>query len=202
MRRSWLSHSTLFPVAVAVLVAGNAFDLIGTYVYQPDFQHENNPIHALLRRHGYSPGWPEAIVAKLLVCVICAIGFRQFLYKRREYYLGSRASFREFITQFFYGRRLPWLETFYRVPRFLPTLLFCLAICSLAGPYFAFLGYDNLAAQYGWPTLSGFWVGSTWVDYGVVTWVVLTCAWLCWEMWRDYQDTFRDDARVQSEIVA
>jgi hypothetical protein len=126
-----------FPLVVASLVAGNAFDLIGTYVYQPHFQHENNPIHTLLRRHGYSPGWAAVIAAKLGVCIVFAIGLRQFLRKRRDYYRSPPASFREFITQFFYGRPLGWLQTCYRIPRFLPTLLFCFAMMSLAGPYYA-----------------------------------------------------------------
>ncbi len=191
-----------FPIVVASLVAGNAFDLIGTYVHQPDLQHEGNPIHAFFRRHGYSPGWPEVIGAKVGVCIICTIGLRQFLRKRRDYYRSPPASFREFITQFFYGRPLGWFQTFYRIPRLLPTLLGCFAIWSVAGPYYAFLGYDNLAAQYGWPSLSGFSVGSLWVDYGVLIWVILACAWLCWDMWRDYRDIYRDVTRVQSEVAA
>ena len=35
-----------------------------------------------------------------------------------------------------------------------------LAIGSMAGPYFAILGYDNLAWEYVWPNLGGFWLGS------------------------------------------
>jgi len=187
-----------FPIVVVSLVAGNAFDLIGTYVHQRDLQHEGNPIYSFLRRHGYSPGWPEVITAKLGVCVICAIGLRQFLRRRRDYYRPPPAPFREFITHFYYGRPLGWFQTFYRLPRFLPTLLGFFAILSVAGPYYAFLGYDNLAAEYGWPSLGGFWVGSLWVDYGVVIWAIFAFAWLCWEMWRDSQGTYRSDTRVQT----
>jgi hypothetical protein len=190
-----------FPAVVASLVVGNALDLIGTYVHQPGFQHENNPIHAFLRQHGYSPGWPEVIVAKLGLCVIVAIGLRQFLRRRRDYY-PPPGSFREFVTRFFYGRSLSWLQTFYRMPRFLPVLLFCLAVCSLSGPYFAFLGYDNLAGEYGWRSLGGFWLGATWINYGVIIWVILSCTWLCWDMWRDSQSIPQDDTSAQSEVAA
>jgi len=205
MRHSWLSRSKFFPIAVASLVGGSALDLIGTYVYQPDFQYENNPIYAFLRQHGYSPGWPEVIAAKLGVCVIFAIGLRQFLRKRRDYYRPRPSSFREFTTHFFFGRPLPWLQTFYRIPRFLPTLIYFVAVCSLSGPYCAFLGYDNLAGKYGWRSLGGFWLGSTWIHYGVIIWAVLASAWLCWDMWRDYQDTDdtdQDDTSVQTEAAA
>ncbi|MBI5801877.1 MAG: hypothetical protein HZA92_14295 [Verrucomicrobia bacterium] len=183
-----------FSLVVVSLVAGNTFDLVGTFVYQPDFQHEANFIYVFLKRHGYSPGWPEVIAAKLGVCVIFVIGLHQFLRRRRDYYCPSPVTFREFITQFFYGRPMTWFQTFYSIPRFLPTLLCCAVVCSLGGPYYAYCGYDNLAAEYGWRILGGFWVGWLWIDYAVWNWALLAFAWLCWEMWRDYQDDFPGDA--------
>jgi len=46
------------------------------------------------------------------------------------------------------------------MPRFRPVLLLGFAIWSLAGPYYAFLGYDNLAEEYGWRSLGELWLGS------------------------------------------
>lgn len=201
MRRSLLSRPMFFPIVVASFVAGNALDLIGTYVHQPDFQSEANLIYSFLKGHGYSPGWPEVITAKLVMCVICATGLRQFLRRRRDFYCSPAATFREFITHFFYGRTLLWLQTLYRIPRFLPTLLGLFAVWSVGGPYYAYLGYDNLAAEYGWRSLGGNWVGSVWIDHGLILWAILGSVWLCWDLWRDYRDIYRDDT-VQTKVVA
>jgi hypothetical protein len=196
MSNSWLSRPLFFPVVVASLLAGNAIDLIGTYVHQPEFQHEGNVIYGLLKSRGYSPGWPVVIAAKSAVCVIGAIGLHRFLRKRRTYYRHPSATFREFITQVFYGRPLTWFETFYRIPRFVPTVLGCFAVFSVGGPYFAYLGYENLAGEYGWPTLGGFWIGSLWIDYGVIIWVFSAITWLVWDMWRDYRELYLDGSAI------
>jgi hypothetical protein len=102
MSRSSLSKAWFFPFVVTALFAGHAFDLIGTYGYQPNFEYESNPIFRIARRLGYTPSWPTVILIKTGICVVCAIGLRQFLGERRRYYRAPPTSFRQFITHFLY----------------------------------------------------------------------------------------------------
>jgi len=163
---SWLEHPSFFPGVVSTLIVGHAFDLVGTYAYQPNFEHEVNPIYITLKPYGLTLSWPKVIAAKTVYCVltVCALVFA--LRKRRRYYPDSTGSFRESFTHFLYGRPITWSETLYRSPKsFVPTLLFVFIAISFSGFYGAYLGYDNLAAKYGWPSLGGFYIGRYWIDY-------------------------------------
>ncbi len=188
MRGSWFDRSWFFPAVIASFVAGNAFDLFGTYLYQPDFEHESNPLYILLKPYGLKLNWPAVIAGKAGVCVICALGLALFLERRRRYYPERPATFRELMTHFFYGRPLGWIESCFKLPRtWTPTLLVIAPIASLGGPYYAYLGYGNLASKYGWWQLGGFWSGRFWWDYGLFVFLTIVIIGFVWLLWQDFQ---------------
>ena len=117
MRGSWFDRPWFYPAAIASFVAGNAFDLVGTYVYQPHFEHESNPIYLTLQPYGLRLSWPMVIAGKAIVCLLCAYGLHLFLILRRRYYPQHRGTFRELITHFIYGRPLVWIESCFKLPR-------------------------------------------------------------------------------------
>jgi ABC-type Fe3+-siderophore transport system permease subunit len=195
MRRSWFDRPWFFPSVIAGFVAGNVFDLFGTYVYQPDFEQEVNPLYILLKPYGLRLNWPGVIAGKAIVCGLCALGLALFLGRRRRYYPEHPASFRVLMTQYFYGRPLGWIESCYKLPRsWIPTLLAAAAVSSLAGPYYAYLGYANLASKYGWWQLGGFWYGRFWWNYGLFIAMTLAIVAFCWLLWRDFQAAPAPDA--------
>jgi hypothetical protein len=188
MRGSWLDRSWFFPVVIASLVAGHAFDLLGTYLYQPDFAHESNHLYTLLKPYGLRLNWPLVIAGKAVFCGLWALGLALFLKRRRQYYPKRPATFRVLMTQFFYGRPLGWFENFFKLPRsWTPGLLGISVIVCLGGPYYAYLGYANLASKYDWWRLGGFWYGRFWWDHGLFIALALDIALFCWLLWRDFQ---------------
>jgi hypothetical protein len=131
------------------------------------------------------------ITGKVIVCLLWASGLRLFLSRRRRYYPRHPATFRELIAHFFYGRPLGWIESWYKLPRSVaPSAMTLGAVLSLGGPYFAYLGYQNLAAKYGWWQLGGIWAGRYWLDWGLVVWMSLAIIWFCWQLWPDFQTVF------------
>jgi hypothetical protein len=188
MRDSWFSRSLFYPAVLSSFVAGNAIDLVGTYVYQPHFEHEANHLYVLLQPYGLRLTWPMVITGKVIVCLACAGGLRLFLIRRRRYYPEQSATFREFLTTFIFGRPLGWIESCFKLPRSLePSFVAVAAVWSFGGPYFAYLGYGNLASHYGWWQLGGFWAGRFWVDWSTIIWLVIAIAIICWQLWRDFQ---------------
>ena len=189
MNGSYFDRPWFYPAAIAILVAGHAFDLFGTYVYQPHFEHEVNPIYLTLRPYGLTLNWPMVLTGKTLICLLSAWGLYLFLRRQRLYYPRYPATFRELITHFIYGRPLGWIESGFRLPRsVVPTVLTLLAAEALSGPYLAYLGYGNLASKYGWWQPGGFWAGRYWIDWAVLIWVPLVFSGLGSQLWRDFQD--------------
>jgi hypothetical protein len=98
---SLLSNPAFLSGAVAVLILGSILDLLGTYIAQPHFENESNPIHSFLTRRGIDLGWPGAFLGKALYCIVFAYALRLFLIQRNALYPARGANFREFITHFF-----------------------------------------------------------------------------------------------------
>jgi hypothetical protein len=188
MKRSWLSKHWFYPLVVITLVAGNVLDLFGTYLWQPLDSPPDRAVPMLLERHGHVLVWSPAIVVKILVCIVCAFGLRQFLHLRRVFYPERDQSFRVFLTHFFYGRGLGWVESCFQVPLVAPALMWCCSVLSLGGPLYAYMGYGHLAAKCGWWRLSGFRFGPFWFDAAVILLVLGPMIWLCWQMWQDYRE--------------
>jgi len=188
MQPSWLDRPWFYPIVVATFILGNAFDLFGTYIYQPDFEYEVNPLYVALKPYGLRLNWPLVIAGKILICALAAAGLFLFLRLRRRYYPAQPTTFRAFATHFLYGRPLAWTECNYRLPySATPAVLTLLAIWCLSGPYLAYLGYGNLASKYGWWQLPGFSVGPYWVEWILIIWVPLSFAFLFWLLWDDVQ---------------
>lgn len=188
MNSSWLDRPWFFPVAVGSALVGHAFDLMGTYQYQPHFEHEANPLYVALQPYGFRLTWPLVIAAKLVVWLVGAVGLALFLRRRRAAYPPPPATFREFLTGYFYGRPLTWAESFYKFPRSLgPAVWATLALFCLSGPLYLYFGYGNLAARYRWWHPGGFQVGRYWFDWGFVAWAVVAIPAFGWLLWRDYR---------------
>jgi hypothetical protein len=206
MRKSWHAHRFFWPIAVTAYVLGNAFDMVGTYINQPHFEHEGNPIYLFLKSHGYTTGWAEAILGKSFCCVLAAVGLRQFIRRRRTYYPPAAVNFGKAVGCFFYGRSHRWYQTFYRLPRLSRLLLGYLAWESLGAPYYVYLGYDNLTGKYsGLPKWDWFYVGSVWVAPYLVLgaiWYAMTLAWLVWDTWRDCREVVKPLIRTPHEFRA
>lgn len=188
MPRSWFDRPWFAPAAIAASFAGNAFDLWGTYLHQPRFEHEANPLVVALEPYGYRPTWGPVIAAKLALWLAGSVGLVQFLRRRRGYYPDPPANFREFLTHTFYGRKLGWAESFVKAPRSIgPAVWATLAMLCLSGPYFAYLGYGNLAAERGWWRPGGFAAGRYWFDWGQVAWLAALFPGFAWLLWRDFR---------------
>lgn len=188
-----LSRPYFFPLVAATLLLGNAADLVGTYINQPNFEHEGNPLYRWLTGLGYEIDWPEVIAGKASFCLAGLWALRLFLGGRRRYYPSTPMPFREFTTTFLYGRPLSWLETSYRWPaRWQPFLLTIGAVAALSGPYMAYLGYQNLANHYDWWRMPYFFVGQLAVNSLLIPATLLTCAFVAWLLWDDYRFTAAD----------
>ncbi len=185
---SLLANPLFFPAAIVTLIIGNACDLIGTYIAQPHFEDEANLVHNFLLSHGYYLGWPGAIFGKTLTCLLFAWGLRLFLTYRRQYYPSSRVSKAKFFSTYLYGRPLNFVQQLYSLPHnYRAALYFIGAVCGLSGPYFFYLGYENLAATYGWWHLPFFQLGQNWIDSAAIVSVILLVFWLRQQIWNDYQ---------------
>ena len=188
MPRSWFSHSKFYPVVIGSFAVGIAADLIGTYVFQPWFEHEGNPFYHIATGLGITVTWPRVIAAKVIEFLVCALGLLIFLRHRRTLYPRPPATFSEVIIHLFYGRRLSGLQIFCRLPRLVPTLSVVLAAWSLQGPYYAYLGYENLfGGKYGWPTLGGTFIGPMWMPHAAVIWFGFVVTLFPWAIWQDYR---------------
>jgi hypothetical protein len=189
VRTSWLGCPAFVPAAAMTLLLGNALDLLGTRAAQPNFENEANVVYQALKSHGIAVGWPAVITAKLAVTVLFVLGLCLFLRLRRRYYPPDGCGFREFITTFLYQRPLGWVETLYRLPRNIrPSLLFAAAGAALSGPYYAYLGYENIAVDRGWWVAPSFHIGPVWVDGFVIPYTLAVAAWLSYQLWLDYRD--------------
>src|SRR4051794_30701847 len=91
--RSWLARPGLLPLAGAALLVGNALDLIGTRLAQPNFENEANWVYQGLKAQGIAARWPVVIVAKFSVAVLFLLGLRLFLRYRRRYYPPAGTNF-------------------------------------------------------------------------------------------------------------
>lgn len=170
------------------MVLGNALDLVGTYIAQPHFEYEANPLFRFLLAHGVYTGWPGAILGKTIFCLFFTWAVLKFRDKRRIFYPKPGLDFREFITTFIYGRVLTWAETFYRWPKRLQSSLLSIgAIVSLSGPYSGWLGYENIASQWGLWHPKDYSIGSIWIDPLLFPYVLAVMAWFILLLWNDYQ---------------
>lgn len=191
--RSLLAAPLFFPWVVAILIIGNACDLLGTYIGQPHFENEANPVHNFLLSHGYYFGWPGAILGKTLVCLLFAWGLRLFLVHRHQYYPPSNIPKGKFLSAYLYGRPLILVQQLYSLPRnYRPGFYFIGAACALSGPYSIYLGYENLAVTYGWWRMPFFILGQNWIDSGAIVFVLLIVFWLKQQMWNDSQSIAAD----------
>ncbi|MFN9719688.1 MAG: hypothetical protein ACK58L_13390 [Planctomycetota bacterium] len=189
MRKSVLEQSWFYLAVIFSFAAGHCIDLLGTWLYQPDFEHEVNPLYLTLKPYGVRPTWTVVICGKVLTVLLAVISVYYFRSYRRACYPDSGGDFRSFTTHFFYGRVLTWKEALWRIPLVRPTLLMILMSWSLGGPYYAWLGYENLAYKYGWWTLGGFWIGSYWFTWGLFICVATVLPMCLLLLFRDYQFT-------------
>lgn len=187
MRGAILAQPWFYPTVMITFVIGNAFDLIGTYISQPNFEYEGNWIYVTLKPYGLRLTWPLVIFGKTLLSVVVAAILAVFLKTRQQYYPSAGGSFREFFTHFFYARTLSWWQTNYTLPRIKPVFLYAFFYLSLAGAYFAVLGYENLAGKYSWWWLGGVWLGKYWLGWSVVAQFLLTIPLSFWLLFDDYR---------------
>jgi hypothetical protein len=186
-----ISRPAFFPLAVGLLVVGHVLDLAGTYRAQPNFEFEANWLYRLLLSWGIYLGWPGAILGKALSALLMAAALQAALRHRRSFYPAAQGTFGEFLTSFFLGRPLPWAETAYRgrCPRhWLAAMVVVGLTVGVSGPYFAYLGYSNVAATYGWWRAPGFWVGGAWIELPLVLYALLAPAWAVHQLWLDYRE--------------
>lgn len=188
VQSSWLASPRFFPMMAVILVVGHTCDLIGTYIGQPNLETEANWIYRAFHSFGYRPGFGWFIAGKVAATVLGLFLLRLFLNKRRSYYPSGATSFRDFILGFLYQRRLTWIQSLYSLPRdWRPLLLYCGAFMGLGGPYYIYLGYENLAVGHGWWTAPDFYIGRISVDSFAIVFVCAVIAVVTWQLWVDYQ---------------
>lgn len=166
---------------------GHICDAIGTYLGQPHLEHEANPIYQVLVREGYRVGWGGVLFGKALFAAVTFLALTGLILRRRALYPAQANTFGEFLTAFFYGRRLTFIQTLYSVPsRLTPLVLFPLASLALTSPYFFYLGYQNLAVEFNWWRFATVKVGMIQIDGPMIWTVVLAPLLLLWLLWTDY----------------
>lgn len=198
MRGAILAQPWFYPTVIVSFMIGNALDLVGTYISQPNFEHEGNWLYVTLKPYGLRLTWPLVILGKVLVSVFVAAFLALFLKTRQQYYPRPGVSFREFVTNFFYARTLSWWQMNYKIPRIKPALLWAIFSLSLGGIYYAVLGYENLAVKYHWWWLEGFWLGKYWLGWSSLAYVLLAIPLSLWLLFDDYQRmAVRSDQNVE-----
>ena len=187
MRGAILAKPWFYPTVLITFVIGNALDLIGTYVSQPNFENEANWIYVTLKPYGLRLTWPLVVTGKILLSVFVAAILAVFLKTRQQYYPSAGGGFREFFTHFFYTRSLSWWQTNYTIPRIKPVFLYAFFYLSLGGAYFAVLGYENLAVKYSWWWWGGVWLGNYWLGWSIVAYALLAIPLSLWLLFEDYR---------------
>lgn len=171
-----------------LLVAGNAVDLIGTRIGQPNFEIEANPVYRWLLAHGYQAGWPEAIVAKALVVLLLIWGSRAFLAKRREWYPDEPCTFGQLFVYITHGRYCSSWRLLWSPGNPARTLLIALAaVACTSWLYMAYLGYENVATWTAWPVGGGRWLGPLYIPYSMLAFIPLGLAWFGWQVLLDHR---------------
>jgi hypothetical protein len=166
--RSLLSHPLFLPLVGAIFVVGQLADLLGTYVAQPHLEHEGNWLVMGLKSMGVHVGFQSAIIAKSVICALGIACLEFFAQKCRKYYPQRRLTGSAFVHYFIYGRTPDEPKGDPKSSRDVRALLVLFAgFWALSGPLYMYMGYDNLAAHYGWLRAPGFFIGgvySTWAD--------------------------------------
>lgn len=182
-----ISKSWFFSVAVVTIVAAHMFDLLGTYKYQPNFEHEVNPVYNFLVDRGYEVGWPQAFAGKSIVIIGTVLMLRAFVRGRSRYYPEPGQDCRVFITTFVFGRPLSWVKTLYCLPTKWGG--FWMLLCGtfvFATPYMFVFGYNNLAGEYGWLYVGYPLMGSHWLDLILILYAVAVLFFTVRQLWVDY----------------
>jgi len=182
------SRARIFAFMLAVSVVGNALDLIGTYIAQPTLATEGNPIYRLLTARGVHVTWPMVFLGKSVVIAAAAwlttICFR--IVPRN--YPEPGASLGEFFKHTFNRKDVSILRSLFSLSKTrIGTLTLIGPSVLLAGPYYVYLGYGNLAWLYRWPDFSALHIGFVRLDP-----IVFVCAigafWgAVYLMWLDYR---------------
>ena len=170
------------------MASAHAFDLLGTYLYQPDFEHEVNPIYRFLVSRGIDVGWREAILGKTMFTLVTGLMLWYFVKRRKRYYPASGSDFRVFITTYVYGRPLSWLQSLYCLPnKWGGFLLYPCGMMPFLSLYMFYLGYGNMAAKYGWPDIPSLRVGYDWLDLTMIVFASAVVLVPGWQMWIEYR---------------
>ena len=89
MRGAILAQPWFYPTVIVSFMIGNALDLVGTYISQPNFEHEGNWLYVTLKPYGLRLTWPLVILGKVLVSVFVAAFLALFLKTRQQYFITS-----------------------------------------------------------------------------------------------------------------
>ena len=170
--------------AVLLLAAGNLIDVIGTYAAQPELDLEGNAMFLLARSLGLELGWPHLLGIKLLGIALLSAALRSLLVRRHGFYpmRGSVLTLRAFMRHLLHGesdRPDPRRRAFRG--------MFVGSVLALCGPYFAYLGYQNLAAVNNWWMIPVVGAGGVWLDMGAVTFGTGAALTLSLLLWQDYR---------------
>lgn len=165
--KSVLSHPLFLPLVGVVFVLGQLTDLLGTYVAQPHFEHEGNWLIASLSSAGVHVGWQSAILGKSIICALGIACLEFFAQNCRKFYPPHRLTGSELIHYLVHGEQDPSEPN--GSSRDVRALLVLFAgFWALSGPIYLYMGYDNLAAHFGWLRFPGFYIGGvyqTWGDF-------------------------------------
>ena len=188
MKGPLISQRWFFAASVAVMAASHAFDLFGTYLYQPNFEHEVNPFYRFLDSRGFDVGWREAILGKTLFTLVTGLMLWDFVKRRKKYFPPPGSDFVAFNMMFMFGRTFRGLEYIYALPKRLggSWLYLCGTLPFLSIYTFA-LGYDNIAAKYGWPEVPSVRLGYDWLDLTLVLFAVAVFCVPAWQLWAEYR---------------
>lgn len=167
--RSVLYHPLFLPFVGSVFVLGQLCDLLGTYIAQPHLEHEGNWMVMAVRSMGIHVDFTAAVIAKSIICGLGIAALEFFANECRKYYPSTRMHGSDLVQYFVYGQSGRQREDGVSPSRDVRALLVLFAgFWALSGPLYMYMGYDNLAAHFGWFRASGFYIGavySTWADF-------------------------------------
>ena len=196
---SVLSHPAFLPMVGVIFVLGQLTDLLGTYVAQPHFEHEGNWLISALTSAGVHVGWNSAILGKSIVCALGIACLEFFAQHCRKFYPVHRMSGSELLHYFVHGESQNAKAENVQMSRDVRALLVLFAgFWALSGPIYLYMGYDNLAAHFGWLRFSGFYIGGVYQTWGDVILLLSTMVTMMFLIEGDHHSLIKEDATIGS----
>lgn len=171
-------------------IACHASDLIGTYIAQPSFQQARDPIYLIVKGRESHLDWLSFILIKVGLILTGAVLTWIWVKVSRKFYPDPGESIGKFYVHTYYQRDISLLQSLLSMPKkFTPGLLLLGPVFLLVSPYYAVLGYEQLAPIYGWPMLAPIRISGVFADWSLLPIAVVAYIVAVYIAFLDYRAT-------------